>query len=217
MRNLPGQLTVCTEPAEAKALYDQGWKVICLSEVNEYKDIMPDAMLGSVFLPPYESMDLLLDGNMDMFSIAYSEYLFNSNEVEMMISIIMAAMYQGINIVLMISRHEYELGFYQIFANCVASATGILIGFSMYMPAAYDPKFNDQNMARLYMDGFINYADLLVFTDNPIINPYVCIRVCNDIGYITKDAQEAIDYISSYFFRIKENSNVFLKKGFIKA
>lgn len=217
MRILPGQLILCIEPAEAKALYDQGWRVICLSESNDYRDIMPEAMMGSVFLPPYDSMDALLDGNMDAFSLMYSEYLFNSNEVEMMISIIMAAMYQGVNIVLFLSKQEYELGFYQIFANCVASMTGIFIGFSLYMAAAYDEKFNDQNMARLYMDGFISYADLLVSTDNPITNPYVCIRICNDIGFITKDGKEAVDYVNSYLLRIKENNNTFLEKGFIKA
>lgn len=217
MRNLLGQITICVDPAEAKVLYDQGWRVICLSEKNDYVGIMPEIMMGSVFLPPYECMDMLLDGAMDQFALAYSEYLFNSNEVEMMISIILAAMYQGINIVFLIAQQEYNLGFYPVFSTCFTNMTGVMIGFSMYMPAAYDTKFNDRNMARLYMDGFINYADLILFSDNPITDPYVCIRICNDIGYMVTDGQEAINYIAPYFQRIKDNNNTFLKKGLVKV
>lgn len=217
MRVLQGQLTVCIDPAEAAALYNQGWRVICLSETNEFKDIMPEAMTGSVFLPPYECMDMLLDGNMDEFSATYSNYLLSSNEVEMMVSIILAAMYQGINIVFMISQSEYELGFYQIFSVCFGCMTGITIGFSMYMPSAYNPNFNDSNMVRLYMDGFIGYPDLLVYADNPILDPYVCIRICGDIGFITTDEKDAVSYISSYFNNIKGNNNKFLEKGLIKV
>ena len=213
---MAGQITTCIDLEAAEWYYNQGWRVICFSEDKQFQAYMPEMMMGSIFLPPYESMDSLLDGNTDLFSMMYSEYLCTNPDVGTMMSIMLMALYRGVNIVLFVPRQEYELGFFNVFVKCFASLTGVFIGFQL-MECAFDYMTNNRNMVRLFMEGFLPYNEFMVYFEGPITDPLVCIKICNDIGYITESHSEAMQYIASYKSRIEDNGNQFLKKGFIKA
>lgn len=216
MREILGQSVITIDLESTKNLYDSGWRIICISEVNEDKISMPDMMMGSLLIPPYDTMDLLLDGKYDEFAAMYSQYLYSSQEVEMMISIMLTALYQGVNIVLYVPKNVYELNFIPVLAAFISDTTGIVYG-NPYTQAIYNKGYNDRNMARLYTDGFMQYSDMLVYTDGDINDPYTCIRMCRDIGYITEDQVDAINYIKGYKNRIRMNNNIFLPKGLIKV
>lgn len=213
---MTGQLIVCVDLETTIGYYRQGWRVICLSEDKQHQAVMPDLMMGSVLLPPYESMDALLDGNKDLFALMYSDYLFNNLDVRTMQSIILAALYRGVNIVIFIPPQEYEMGFINVFLQCYTSATGVYVGFHGQSPAVLDYNYNNSNMIRLYMEGLFPYSELLLYYEGPINDPTVCIRVCADIGFITEKELEAIQYVNSFKSRVEE-SGKFLPKGLIRA
>ena len=58
MREILGQSVITIDLESTKNLYDSGWRIICISEVNEDKISMPDMMMGSLLIPPYDTMDL---------------------------------------------------------------------------------------------------------------------------------------------------------------
>ena len=218
MRPMLGQCVLEVDLNNVINAYNSGWRVVCITDAsNDIKSLMPEAIMASVFLPPYDAMELLMDGNVDGFNMVYSEYLYNTQEITMMIDIILAAMYKGINIILYIPVDEFkDINFWSVFSNCLTYTTGIVpacFGNQFF----YDVSRNNANMIRLFVDGFINYGELLVYHDGPIYDPNVCIMVCGNIGFITENESEAIQYVNSYKDRIVENNNVFLKKGFIKV
>ena len=213
---MTGQLIVCMDLETTIGYYRQGWRVICLSEDKQHQTVMPELMMGSILLPPYESMDPWLDGNKELFALMYSDYLFNNLDVRTMQSIILAALYRGVNIVLFIPRQEYEMGFLEIFLQCYTSATGVYVGFHGQSQSILDYNFNNINMVRLYMEGLFSYSELMLYHEGPINDPMVCTRMCADIGFITTKEYEAIQYIASYKSRI-DDSGKFLPKGLVRT
>lgn len=218
MIQLTGLLNVVVDEIKIKQYHDLGVRVICLTDDTTIRQQMPSVMFGSVFLPPYEAMTMLLDGDRQGFELAYSEYLYHSEEVNIMVTIIIAALAKGINISLYVPRKEYELGFFNVFASCLTYMTGIYCGFEDTMAPAYDFNYNNANLERLYMHGFMSYQDFMTGYDGASMNnPIVCRALCADIGYFPEQDQDAINFIVAHKKSIMDNNNAYLKKGFIPA
>lgn len=216
MIQLPGLLNLVVDETKIKQYHDLGVRVICITDDMTIKQWMPNAMFGSVFLPPYDAMTMLLDGDRQGFELAYSDYIYSSEEVAIMISIIVAALSKGINISLYVPRSEYELGFFQVFLSCLSYMTGIFCGFEDTMAPAYDINYNNVNVERLYMHGFMSYEEFMLGYDGAsITNPILCRALCSDVGYFPEQDQDAIRFISRHKQSIIDNGNRFLKKGFI--
>lgn len=217
MKIINGTSFWCSDQQLALNEYNSGYRVVCFSdEANEIKAMMPEAIMASIFLPPYELMDILMDGDMQTFSYYYTEYLATSEEVNTMIDIILAALYKGINIVFYVPRSEFELGFWQIFNNYFVGLTGVIPGIMGGNPQNVDYLANNPNIMRLFSKGFMDYPDLLTGFDGPITDPILCVMMCERIGF-SADPEYAIQYINSYKASIENNNGIFLQKGIVRV
>ena len=214
---ITGSISIFLEPELVKQYHDLGFRVLCLSDDSSAIAGMQNAMMCSILLPPYDAMAALLDGDMNRFGSIYDEFLATSYEANTLISIILAALYKGVNMILYIPVAEYNLGFIGNTLNYIAYATGCFPGFGETMQFSYDMKYNDSNLIRLFDVGLLSYPELLTGVDQHITLGQICTKVCMDIGFCPETPDIAIKYVNGYIDSIKANNNVILKKGFIPA
>lgn len=217
MLPITGSISIFLDPEPVKQYHDLGFRVLCLSDDSSAIAGMQNAMMCSILLPPYDAMAALLDGDLTKFGAIYDEFLVTSYEANTLISIILAALYKGVHMILYVPRAEYNLGFIGNTLNYIAYTTGCYPGFGDTMQFGYDMKYNDSNLIRLFDAGLLNYQELLPGVDNYIVLDRICQKVCMDIGFCPETPDIAIRYVNKYIDSIKANNNVFLKKGFIPA
>lgn len=217
MLPITGSISIFLDPEHVKRYHDLGFRVLCLSDDSSAIAGMQNAMMCSILLPPYDAMAALLDGDPARFGAIYDEFLVTSYEANTLISIILAALYKGVHMILYVPRAEYNLGFIGNTLNYIAFSIGCFPGFGEHMQFSYDMKYNDRNLIRLFDAGFLNYPELLTGVDDYITIDQICIKVCMDIGFCPETPDVAIRYVNRYIDSIRANNNVFLKKGFIPA
>lgn len=196
-------------------------RVITLSEDPEYTIALPDAVRGTVFLPPYESMMFLSDGDYMNFREVYMNYLINSAEANLFLSIIVkSVLIQGNNIVIFVPREEAELGFFQVFSEYLINFYGIAVGTDQN-PFMYNFSYDGSNCERMYLNGFMTIDELMVnFPPVTLFSPPVVEKLAAEMGQLIPLHNASIDELSQWLFsykeRIKQNNNVFLQRGIIK-
>lgn len=196
-------------------------RIISLTEEPEYSCMIPEAVIGTVFLPPYESMMFLSDGDYNSFRDVYMNYLTQSAEVNLFLSIVMmSVLVEGNNLVIFIPRDEMELGFFQVFAEYLVRFYGIAIGTDV-SPFMYNPQYDGSNCEVMYLNGFMTYQELMVnFPAYVTFSPQVVSKLILDMGGLIplKDAsiEEYSTWLYDYKERIKQNNNVLLQRGLIK-
>lgn len=196
-------------------------RVITLSEDPEYTIALPDAVRGTVFLPPYESMMFLSDSDYINFREVYMNYLINSAEANLFLSIITkSVLIQGNNIVIFVPREEAELGFFQVFSEYLINFYGIAVGTDQN-PFMYNFSYDGSNCERMYLNGFMTVDELMVnFPPVTLFSLPVVEKLAAEMGQLIPLHNASIDEISQWLFsykeRIKQNNNVFLQRGIIK-
>lgn len=196
-------------------------RIVSLTEEQEYMCMIPDAVVATVLLPPYESMMFLSDGDYNTFKDVYMGYLTQSAEVNMFLAIIMrSVLIEGNNIVIFVPRDEMELGFFQVFAEYLTVAYGVVIGTDT-SPFMYNPQYDGSNCEIMYMNNFMSYHELLVnFPQYVTFSPQVVSKLVTDMGGLIplKDAsiEEYSLWLYDYKERIKQNNNMFLQRGLIR-
>lgn len=196
-------------------------KIISLSEDFDHAKMFPEAVPGTVFLPPYEALVYLTDSDMNSFSDIYMHYLMGTDEVSMYSAVILrAVLMEGINIILFVSNDELELNFFQVLASYFGMMYGVTIGTPinnfMYNPA-YDAAVCQLLFAADYMsmeELMINFPQGVMFDINTVAklcmqNPNIIPKeLSSDQTYASQST-----WLYNYKERIKQNNNNFLQRG----
>lgn len=196
-------------------------KIISLTEEADYVKMFPEAVPGTIFLPPYEALVFLTDSDMKSFSDIYMHYLMGTDQVSVYSAVILRAiLMEGINIILFIPKDELELNFFPVLASYFGMMYGVTIGTPinnfMYNPA-YDVAVCQLLFAVDYMsmeELMVNFPQGAVFDINTIAK--LCAQCTNIVpkeilSDTTYNSQSAWFY--NYKERIKQNNNNFLQRG----
>lgn len=197
-------------------------RIISLTEEPDYMKFIPDSILGTVFLPPYECMIYLSDGDYANFREVYLRYLTGSPELDLFLSVVTrAVLIEGINIVLFVPKDEVELGFFQILAEYIFNCFGIMIGNNQ-APFMYNPAFDASNCEKMYLNGFMDVEELMVnFPMGVQFSPMTVQKLAEQMGGMIPLAATATiveygNWLFNYKERIKQNNNTFLQRGLIR-
>ena len=179
---------------------------LCLSNLNMCKTIIiadepdnyriPQAIGGSLLLPPYEAMTALIDGNDAEFNMGYMDYLNNNPSVYKFINIILQALIAGTNIIFLIDSEgiNFELSLREFFMT----SFGILIGDSSHV-FSYDITYTPIILNRLYISDDISKETYLTLYPNDMdIEPFFVSKLSYEFNIILNDIRIANEYFKKY-------------------
>ena len=156
----------------------------------------------SYLLPPYSALEAENNGDADTFYSVYYNYLM-SFDVESYITLLLAVLYKGVNILLYVNKDEGEgLLFVNAFMQFMYQYYGISIGCGEN-PPKFDANFSDICRVKMFRHGYITANDLLRnFTGQTIQDPEVCDLICREMNFETNDP---ITTVNNYIQHLRMN------------
>lgn len=191
--------------------------VISLTEQQDYIISIPDAMAGTVFLPPYEAMMFLSDGDFNNFRDNYLYYLASSEQVNLLFTVLCTScLMKDSHLIFYVPKEELDLGFFGVLAEYIMNCFGIVIG-TPQNPFVYNPAFDASNLQKMYINSFIDLQELMVhYPVGSPFDPQINDKIADEMQLRIQMSEWTIpQWIFEYKERIKQNNNIFLQRGVI--
>lgn len=198
-----------------------GTFTISLTEEAGYIKYIPEAMGGTILLPPYEAMIYLSDGDFNNFRDIYLQYLSLSPEIDLFLSVILrACLINDSRLIFYVPKEELSLGFFSVIAEYIANCFGIVIG-TVQNAFYYNPVYDPIVMERIYVNELMNKEELMTYFPPKLqfTQPTVTKLVADMNLKIGKPNASIFDYaewLYNYKERIKQAGDVYLERGLIK-
>lgn len=168
--------------------------IIIADEPENYR--MPQAIGGSLLLPPYQALELLVDGNERDFEFEYDQYLNNDISVYKFINIILQALIVGTNIIFLVESNDID--FMKVLRRYFAVSFGIILGDSMN-PFSFDINYTPTILNRLYScDDISKETYLSLYPLEFDIDPFCVGKLQADFNMRFNNIKEAHEYFKRY-------------------
>lgn len=168
--------------------------IIIADEPENYR--MPQAIGGSLLLPPYQALELLVDGNERDFEFEYDQYLNNDISVYKFINIILQALIVGTNIIFLVESNDID--FMKVLRRYFAVSFGIILGDSMN-PFSFDINYTPSILNRLYScDDISKETYLSLYPLEFDIDPFCVGKLQADFNMRFNNIKEAHEYFKRY-------------------
>ena len=168
--------------------------IIIADEPENYR--MPQAIGGSLLLPPYQALELLVDGNERDFEFEYDQYLNNDISVYKFINIILQALIVGTNIIFLVESNDID--FMKVLRRYFAVSFGIILGDSMN-PFSFDINYTTSILNRLYScDDISKETYLSLYPLEFDIDPFCVGKLQADFNMRFNNIKEAHEYFKRY-------------------
>ena len=168
--------------------------IIIADEPENYR--MPQAIGGSLLLPPYQALELLVDGNERDFEFEYDQYLNNDISVYKFINIILQALIVGTNIIFLVESNDID--FMKVLRRYFAVSFGIILGDSMN-PFSFDINYTTTILNRLYScDDISKETYLSLYPLEFDIDPFCVGKLQADFNMRFNNIKEAHEYFKRY-------------------
>lgn len=199
MINLPGQLWATSDINLVNQAYANGFKVLYLGDPVSmdpaYKDIF---IMATSLIPDYNAMSMQVDGNEQGFIQMYTASLSSKAAMEM-ISVIIAGLYSGKNIIMFLPPEASGLNFIQYLLQFIHYNYGIETQ-TKSTAYSFDPTFSSKIAELLYLNSFINAQNFLIASDS--IDDLVLRKLVNELRPAVKDPRD-INQILKWFSDFK--------------
>ena len=173
--------------------------IIIADEPENYR--MPQAIGGSLLLPPYQALELLVDGNEGDFEFEYDQYLNNDISVYKFINIILQALIVGTNIIFLVESNDID--FMKVLRRYFAVSFGIILGDSMN-PFSFDINYTTSILNRLYScDDISKETYLSLYPLEFDIDPFCVGKLQADFNMRFNNIKEAHEYFKRYSQMLK--------------
>lgn len=173
--------------------------IIIADEPENYR--MPQAIGGSLLLPPYQALELLVDGNERDFEFEYDQYLNNDISVYKFINIILQALIVGTNIIFLVESNDID--FMKVLRRYFAVSFGIILGDSMN-PFSFDINYTTTILNRLYScDDISKETYLSLYPLEFDIDPFCVGKLQADFNMRFNNIKEAHEYFKRYSQMLK--------------
>lgn len=180
-----------------QALY-QGVKVIYLGDpisiAPEYRDKF---VISSVLVPDYLMMSALVDGDQQKFEQMYLSCLA-SNPATEMISVILACLYKGTNIMFYLPQEASGLNFIQYLLQFIEYNYGIVTQ-TKTTTFGFKQEFSRKVIELLYLNNFVSPQEFLVNTET--VDDAALRKLVGDVHPMVKnprDLNEIIQWFNNY-------------------
>lgn len=174
-------------------------KIIIMGDPNVAAQQIPNAIIGTTFVPPYQVMISYLDGNIQGFVQQYTSYL-TSPEVMSYIANILMALRKGVNIMIYLNIDEFGM-YFGTFSQFIYSAFGITIG-SNNTPFGFLnlPQYKNETLSLLYLNDLITAKELFMeFDQTMFFSDFVIMKLCEEFQP-TLDEGNTLEVYRKYFY-----------------
>jgi hypothetical protein len=181
--------------------------VLADDNIAQYKSL--GCFIMSMLLPPYESLSLEIDGNLDAAAKSYYDYLFQP-QASMCLGEIITALYVGKSVMLFVPPDEAtNLKFPEILINFMSYNFGIIIGDIKNPDSAVVTFTNPQavgNMANIMFEhDYIPFERYCEFIPNNIIpTQQVIAKIMQKFYYNFNTPEECIDFCMGIILNCKQ-------------
>lgn len=205
---LLGRLGITTDVEAARQLlFNDSSRILLLSEepIMEKSDrVIP----ATILLPPYTCVMAALDNNIEVACDEYINYL-SSREPDMFICTVIAALKNGMNILILLGKDEAEVGFSNWLGSYLANVFGIVMATDKngFM---YNNVFDPMILAKLYMYDLITSEELFIRYPQGFDLPRgIIAKLVMELNpYVQYPSEEAYyAYFNGYKERIKQHNN----------
>lgn len=211
MANYPMNIWVVRED-EFDEFTFTGGKVIYIAEEVEPKfSTHPAIITAGVLLPPFESIQLELNGEIFAANSIYEEYL-QKEEADPFISIIIAAAIKQIPIGIMFGKDEMNMQFPKMFIDFMFHYYGLVFGIKNKIQPYIVEEFLPLDLAKLYIMNIIDYPTFMIKHPNLPIHQLAISKLAYEVKPLVKqkDMQHFIEYFEFIRKAIYENNRQFL-------
>lgn len=186
-----GSFNITTDIDMAISALSSGAKVVSLSE-SDPNLINLGAMAATVLLPPVEAIMEFVDGNVEVASIIYDEYMMRPEVESYLCALYTSIRFTPNNIVIYIGKDEAEIGLVN------QLITTFLTYFARYGNGHLE--FMDMGLYRSYLYDLVNFNQLVLNIQNinyyPV-NANVVPKIAQDMQFF-REPNEVIDEFLRY-------------------
>lgn len=162
---LRGQLWASSDIELVNQSLMQGFKVIFLGDPISIDPMYKNHfVMASSFVPDYNMMSVLIEGNTNNFMHMYVESLGSKAAMEMMTAIL-AALFKGTNILFYIPKEAVDLKYGQLLLEYIEYNYGIRTQTKSTM-FGFNPKYLGKIVELLYLSNLVTAQEFLINTDN---------------------------------------------------
>lgn len=211
MANYPMNIWVINED-EFDDFTFTGGKIIYIAEEVEPKfSTHPAIITAGALLPPFESIQLELDGELFRANSIYEQYL-QQEEADPFVSIIVAAAIKQIPIGIMFGKDEMNMQFPKMFIDFMYHFYGLVFGIKNKIQPYILEESIPFDLAKLYIMNIIDYPTFMIKHPNLPINQIAISKLAYDVkpSVKQKDMQSYIEYFEFIRKSIYENNGKFL-------
>ena len=211
MNNYPMNIWVINEN-EFDEFTFTGGKVIYITEQPESKfSTHPAIITAGALLPPMESIQAELDGDIIKAIAIYEDYL-SKEEADPFISIIIAAAIKQIPIGIMFGRDESNFKFPTMFIDFMYKFYGLIFGIKNKVQPSIVFEMVPIDLAKLYMMNIIDYATFMEKHPPLPIHEMVISKMVYEIkpAVKIKDMKHFIEYFEFIKNEIYKNNGRYL-------
>ena len=201
MANYPMNIWVIDENEFDRFTFTGG-KVIYIVEEPDFKyRTHPSIITAGALLPPIESIQAELNGNILESNAIYERYL-HSEEADPYISIIIAAALKQIPIGIMFGKDELNMQFPKMFVEFLYKFYGLVLGVNDMVVPYIAEEMIPIDLAKLYCMNIIDYPTFMEKHPALPIHPIVISKMAIEINPIIKD--KTILGYTEYFEHVRK-------------
>lgn len=189
------------------------FKIVSIGELDPSSLQTLNAIKGSVIIPPYIAFESKMNGDEVTFNNIYIDYL-NQKEPTSYISAIIAALYQGKNIMLYLTQDEFDMYFIN-FWNYVKNMYGVTIGFGNIQPS-FESSFTWIVCSMLYKTGMLTPQEFLeLYPSGAAIPDDLIPKLAEQLNGDIYLNDTSFESYKQYFYNLKEsikrNNNIYME------
>lgn len=158
---LKGQLWATSDANLVNQAMTQGYKVIYLGDpVSLTPDLKEKFVMATSLTPDYETLSLMVDGNIEGFVNMYLASL-NSKVAMEMLSAILACLYKGINVIFYLPQEASSLDYAQYLLQFIEYNFGIITQ-TKNTQFNVNPSYFGRIIELLYLNNLVSAQEFLV-------------------------------------------------------
>ena len=205
MANYPINIWVINEDEFDEFIFTGGKVIYIAEEPGPKFSTHPAIITAGALLPPFEAIQMELDGSLFESNAIYEQYL-QKEEADPFVSIIIAAGLKQIPIGIMFGRDEMNLNFPKMFIDFMYRCYGLVFGIKGKVQPYIVEELLPIDLAKLYMMNIIDYQTFM--EKHPPQFPIQSI-VISKLAYEVRPAIEVRDFngFNEYFEMIKNKTH----------
>lgn len=197
---LNGQLWATSDIVTVNQAMAQGFKIVYLGDTLLLEPGYKERFVSGVCLTPdYEALSLQVDGNINGFISLYAASL-NSKAAIDMISVILACLRSGTNIMLFLPEESADLNFAQYLLSFIELNFGVTTQ-TKTSQFAFNPAFTSKVSTLIYLNDMMTAQEFLVNSDT--LDEFTIKKLVVELHPMVKNPED-INCIMDWFRKYKD-------------